>query len=619
MWTLRSLRFGERMYFVIGGPRWRKSAGSRCVERRILAQQRERLARETGTVRKDWGGRLSVALAYPNTYRLAMSNLGFQVVYDLLNRDERVVAERVFFPDEPDSSLPSERGRGLLSLESLSPLVRFDLVSFSLPFENDAPHILRMLEWGRIPLFQKTRGEDDPLVLGGGITTFLNPEPLAEFFDAFLLGEAEAVLGPFLAACRRWIGEETPRAEILHALAREVPGLYVPSLYRSVYRSNGLLASTAPLVPDVPERIRVMRDPANHLPAVSRVTTPETEFGEKVLIELGRGCGRSCRFCAAGYVYRPPRVRREEDLEDAVDRALRVSPRLGLLSAAVSDTPGIHGLTDRILAKGGTFSVSSLRADSLTSELLENLKRSGQKSVAIAPEAGTDRLRRVINKHLTEEQIVEAVCMIASVQDFSLRLYFLIGLPTETREDVEGIPDLVKRLKHHVVRVSRGRGTIGRIRLSVNCFVPKAFTPFQWFPMDTVPSLKAKQKSIQRALRREGGVDVTFDVPKWAYLQSLLSRGDRRVGAMLHRAHELEGNWKRAFLHSEINPDFFVHRPRKLDEALPWDHIDTGIRKAHLMDEYRLALDERESPECRVGRCERCGVCSLAPSSDRDS
>lgn len=579
----------------------------------MLVQQRERLARETGTIRKDWGGRLSVALAYPNTYRLAMSNLGFQVVYDLLNRDERVVAERFFLPDEPDPSLLSGRGRGLLSLESLSPLDRFDLVAFSLPFENDFPHILRMLAGGGIPLFQEERGENTPLVVGGGITTFLNPEPLAPIFDAFLLGEAEAVLGPFLSACRRLLEERASRAEILHTLACEVPALYAPSLYRPVHRSNGLLAATEPQAPDVPERIRVMRDPADHPPAVSRVTTPETEFGEKVLVELGRGCGRSCRFCAAGYVYRPPRFRREQDLVDAVDRALDRTPRLGLLSAAVSDTPGIHELTGRILDKGGTFSVSSLRADSLTPGLLAHLKRAGQKSLAIAPEAGTDRLRRVINKHLTEEQIVEAVRMIASVQDFSLRLYFLIGLPTETREDVEEIAGLVKRLKHHVIRESRGRGTIGRIRMSVNCFVPKAFTPFQWFPMDTVPSLKEKQKSLRRALKREGGVDVTFDVPKWAYIQSLLSRGDRRVGAMLYRAHELDGSWKKTFLHSEVNPDFFVYRPREFEETLPWDHIDTGIQKAHLKEEYRLALEGKESPECRVGRCERCGVCRLSP------
>lgn len=579
------------------------------MEGRILAQQRERLARETGTVHKDWGGRLSVALAYPNTYRLAMSNLGFQVVYDLLNRDERVVAERVFYPDEPESTFLSGRGKGLLSLESLSPLNRFDLVAFSLPFENDDPHILRMLAWGKIPLFQEARGEDVPLILGGGITTFLNPEPLAPFFDAFLLGEAEVVLAPFLSACHLFIGKGTPRAEVLHVLAREVPGLYVPSLYRPVYQSNGLLASMEPLATDVPERVRVMRDPADHAPAVSRITTPETEFGEKVLVELGRGCGRSCRFCAAGYVYRPPRVRRNVDLMGCVDQSLAVTPGVGLLSPAVSDTPGIEGLTRRILDRGGTFSVSSLRADSLTPGLLENLKRAGQRSLAIAPEAGTERLRRVINKHLTEEQIVQAVRMIASVQDFSLRLYFLIGLPTEIREDVEGIAGLVKRLKHHVVRESRGRGTIGRIRLSVNCFVPKAFTPFQWFPMDTVASLKEKQKTIQRALKREGGVDVTFDVPKWAYIQSLLSRGDRRVGGMLYQAHEFDGNWKKAFLHSEVNPDFFVYRPRKLDEALPWDRIDTGIHKAHLRQEYRLALEEKPSPECRVGRCDRCGVC----------
>jgi radical SAM superfamily enzyme YgiQ (UPF0313 family) len=292
-----------------------------------------------------------------------------------------------------------------------------------------------------------------------------------------------------------------------------------------------------------------------------------------------------------------------------VDRALSITPRVGLLSPAVSDTPGIEALTARIVERGGSFSVSSLRADSLSPKLLEHLARAGQKSIAVAPEAGTERLRRVINKHLTEEEILEAVRRIASVQAFSLRLYFMIGLPTETGEDVAGIAELAKRIRHRMVRASGGRGTIGRIRLSVNCFVPKPFTPFQWFPMASVKALKERQKQLRQALAKTGGVTVSFDVPRWAYVQALLSLGDRRAGRILLAAHRFGGSWKQAFRHSETNPDFFVHRPRGLDETLPWDHIDHGVRKEHLAREYGLALAERESPECRVGRCDRCVIC----------
>ncbi len=579
------------------------------MEGRQAALHRKRLALETGAVRKDWGGRLSVALVYPNSYALGMSSLGFQVVYDLLNRDDRVVAERVFYPDKPETSLPPEGGKGLLSMESLSPLSRFDVVAFSLSFENDDLHVLRVLDWACVPVLREERDDAHPFVLGGGIRAMLNPEPLAPFFDAFLLGEAEAVLQRFVSRFREWTTAGRTRRESARELVPEFPSLYVPSLYRPRYRPDGTLEILEPLERGVPERIRPARTPGAGAPAVSTITTPETEFGEKVLVELGRGCGRACRFCAAGHVCRPPRFRAESELKACVDRALSITPRVGLLSPAVSDTPGIEALTARIVEQGGTFSVSSLRADSLGPKLLEQLARAGQKSIAVAPEAGTERLRRVINKHLTEEEILEAVGRIASVQAFSLRLYFMIGLPTETREDVTGIAELAKRIRHRMVRESGGRGTIGRIRLSVNCFVPKPFTPFQWFPMASVKSLEEKQKQLRRALAKTGGVTVAFDVPRWAYIQALLSLGDRRAGRILLAAHRFGGSWKRALRHSETNPEFFVHRPRGLDETLPWDHIDHGIRKEHLAREYGLALAERESPECRVGRCDRCGVC----------
>jgi radical SAM superfamily enzyme YgiQ (UPF0313 family) len=538
-----------------------------------------------------------------------MSNLGFQVVYGLLNSHDNVVAERVFYSERPEASLLSGRGKGLCSMESFSPFNRFHVIAFSLPFENDYPNVLKMLEWGKVPILQRDRDERYPIVLGGGITSFLNPEPLAPFFDAFLLGEAEPSLSRFVETAFKLLTKGERRKDCLLSLAVSVPSLYVPSLFDPGYGEDGLLVSMKPKSPLIPKTIKVSRDSAHGPPAVSVITSPETEFGEKILIELGRGCGRSCRFCAAGYVYRPPRVRSEAELKTHVERSLSKASQIGLLSPAVSDTPGIEDLTGRIVANGGRFSVSSLRADSLTPVLLENLKKSGQKSIAIAPEAGTERLRKVINKHLTDDQLFRAVRMIGSVGNFSLRLYFMIGLPTETKDDVSGVLNLVKKMKHHMIQVSRGRGTIGSIRLSVNCFVPKPFTPFQWHPMDSIESLKEKQKWLKMAFKREGGISISFDVPKWAYVQALLSRGDRRVGKILERVHGLDGKWKQALRNTEVNPDFFVYRQRRTDEILPWDHIDHGIEKSHLIKEYRLALEEKESPQCKVGRCDRCGVC----------
>ncbi|MGE5839020.1 MAG: radical SAM protein [Deltaproteobacteria bacterium] len=523
----------------------------------------ERLALEKGAVRKDWGGRISVALVYPNAYRVGMSNLGFQVVYSLLNRREDVVAERVFLPEGKEMSLCVETGKGLLSLESLSPLHRFDLLAFSLSFENDYPNILKILSLGRIPYLSEDREEHHPFVMAGGITTFLNPEPLAPFFDFFLLGEAEAALDGFLAAFREIRLHCPGRAEALKALAGAVKSLYVPSLYRITYHRDGTIQTREPLDRAAPERIEVLRPKLADMPVrTSTLITPESEFSDRVLIELGRGCTRSCRFCAAGYVYRPPRIHGTSSLLEIVHDVLEKEKSVGLLSACVSDIPGIEEITELILRQGGRFSVSSLRADSLTQPLVEHLRDAGQRTVAIAPEAGSERLRKVINKHLTKEQIVNAVRIIGGAGDFSLRLYFLIGLPTETQEDVGEILDLVKRIKHHLVKEAATRGRMRQIKLSINCFIPKPFTPFQWFPMDTVQSLKEKQKWLKKALGREGGIKVSFDLPKWAYLQALLSLGDRRAASMLLLAHVHGEDWKKAFTHGEVNPDFFVHRPK---------------------------------------------------------
>ncbi len=562
------------------------------------------LAAERGTVYKARGADVTIALTYPNTYHVGMSNLGVHRIYSLLNLREDTVCERAFLPDENDIDEYRATGTKLFSLESKRPLHEFDIVAFSVSFEQDYLHILEMLRLSAIPVRTKERSRSDPLVVLGGICSFFNPEPLADFFDVVIVGEGEEVAHEFVDVFLKNRGKD--RLDLLRELSR-IPGVYVPEFYEVLYNGNGAIRERRTIERGAPERIvkRTAPDFAGD-PAATAILTPNTEFGDMYLSEITRGCGRHCRFCMAGYIYLPPRHLPIEKAREQAARADDRCGRIGLVGAALSDYPNIAELCGAIR---GTVSVSSLRADSVSRDLIDRLARSGHKTVAIAPEAGSERLRRVINKGVTEEDVLRAADMIFSAGIPNLKLYFIIGLPTEQQEDVEAIVALAE--KTHVVQLNHARpaGRIGRITLSVNSFVPKPFTPFQWEPMEPVAGLNRKQRFLEKAVKKIGNMNIIHDLPKWEYVQALLSRGDRRVGDLLLRAHENGGDWRAAASELALDTDFYVARPRPVDEMLPWDFIDIGVRKEYLSKERERALEGTFTPPCRPESCRACGVC----------
>ena len=574
---------------------------------KIKARLQQILSQEQGAVVREWGARFPVALVYPQFYPVGMGNLGFQTMYHLLNAHPGFVCERAFLPSPEEWDEHRRTRTPILTLESQRPLRDFAAVAFSISFEADYPYVLDLLAGAGIPLRAAERGPGDPLVLAGGVATFLNPEPLAPFVDAFFLGEGEAGAIPFF----EFLAAAAPapdRAAMFQDLARTTPGAYVPAGYTPRYHRDGTLAAFE-AAPGFPERVV-----APHLPELapypthSRLLAPQSEWGEMFLVETGRGCSRGCRFCAAGFVYRPPRERDLADLWTQAEPGVMARRKIGLMGAAVSDHPAIHDLCRKILAAGGTMGISSLRADSADAELLQLLAQGGVRSVALAPEAGSDRLRRVINKGLTRDDLAKAAVDVIRAGIRQLRLYFMVGLPTETMDDVAEIPRLAKFLEHSVIKASLGKKHLGLITLSLSSFVPKPFTPFQWTAFLAVAELKKRLKLVAREFHGVKTVRVHTDLPKWAFVQALLARGDRRVADILAAAN-LRG-WTRALTENPINPDFFTLRERRAGELFPWDFIDHGgLKKAYLWEEYQRALEGKETPPCQPEVCRRCGVC----------
>ncbi len=558
---------------------------------------------EIGTIRKQWKGRIKVALVYPNTYHVGMSNLGFQTVYNLLNKIDHVVCERSFLPDDSGPAA----GR-IVAIESGSPISDFDIIAFSVSFENDYPNLLTILDRAGIPLRSDDRGTPHPLVIAGGIAFFSNPEPVSPFIDCFLIGEAEAILPRFFDIALPDLLSQDKRT-CLKTLARNVTGAYVPAFYSTTYNPDGTVCAFEPLI-DVPVKIErmYMKDLSN-VPTCSAIITTDTTFDSTFLIEVGRGCPHGCRFCSTGFVYRPPRFRSFSLLDKCLQQGASMTDEIGLVGAAVSDLPDINKLCGQALEKDTRISFSSLRADTLSPELISILRQNKVKTATIAPDAGSERMRKVINKGITEEDVLNAAENLVAGGIPNLKLYFMIGLPTETMDDVEAIVLLCKQIKHRFLKSSRIRKRIGEITVSLSSFIPKPFTPFQWIPMDEVRSLKKKIKKIKDGLKRVANVRVHSDIPRWAYIQALLSSGDRKVAQILLLANQNRGNWPKTLKASPVNPDFYVHRERSLYELLPWDFIDHGINKSFLKQEYKRALQGKTSPPCPIESCNICGVC----------
>jgi radical SAM family uncharacterized protein len=533
-----------------------------------------------------------------------MSNLGVHQIYSVLNSRPDAVCERVFLPDEEDIEEYSRTGTRLFTLESKRPVKEFDILAFSVSFEQDYVNILEMLRLAGIPADKCERGPDDPLVVLGGICSFFNPEPLADFFDIVIVGEGEEVAGEFVDLYKKQRGKGRP--ELLRA-AGGIPGVYVPEFYDVLYHEDGTIRERKRLDPDAPELIvkRRVKD-LGRTAASTVILTPDTEFSDRYLSEITRGCGRHCRFCMAGYLYLPPRNLGIDEARGQAKKADDLCGRIGLVGAALSDYPAIGELCAAI--EGGV-SVSSLRADSVSKALIERLAESGHKTISIAPEAGSERLRKVINKGVTEADILRAADMIFGSGIPNLKLYFIIGLPTETQEDIDAVIALAEKVREVQLTHARAAGRIGRITLSVNSFVPKPFTPFQWEPMEPVESLNRKQRFLDKAVRKIGNMNLIHDLPKWEYFQALLSRGDRRIGRLIRTAHEMGGDWKKAARELGMDTDFYVTRRRAFDEALAWDFIDIGVRKDYLRNEFERALKGLFTPPCRVGSCKTCGVC----------
>lgn len=563
------------------------------MSRKLKEKALSLLAAEHGTVRRDWGGRVPFALVYPNSYAVGMSNLGFQTIYRHLNALPDVVCERVFMPDAADLHEMRRTSTAPLSLESQRPLTDFHLIGFSVTYEGDYINVVRLLELAGIPLRAAARRPHDPLILMGGVCAFSNPEPVAPFMDFIVVGEGEELVGELIQAYREGYRE---REAFLDALVG-LPGVYVPERYDIAYGEDGTLAAVEPRRGAPPIVVKRRLQQVDAFRTIAAIKTPLAEYGHMALVEVGKGCGRGCRFCLEGQVYRPVRHRSVAALRDTIaDLAAQGETRIGLVGACVSDYPWIGDLLKIVEDNGMELSISSLRADSLSDDLVASLARGGHRTLTVAPEAGTERLRRAIRKPITDAQLMTACDLVRAHGIPNLKCYFMIGQPTETADDVAAIPDLTRRMLDRLRVLDPAGKPFGKLTLSISSFVPKPWTPFQWASFDGVDSLAAKLETIKRGVRSFSNVRVLHENPREAALQALLARGDRRVGDFVELAARLDGDWRRALRDWDGDRAFYTTRARPLTERLPWEHFDVGVKRPGLVREWERALAAEPAP-----------------------
>jgi radical SAM superfamily enzyme YgiQ (UPF0313 family) len=597
---------------------------------KITEIYKQKLAAEEGWTLKR-GARLSIALCYPNVYEIGMANLGFQAMYELFNRIPEVSCERVFLPDEREAREYGRSRQPLLSLESQTPVRDFDVVAFSISFETDYLNMARMMRLSGVPVWSKDRTRHDPLVVMGGAASFLNPEPIADFTDVIGVGEGE-ILGHQLVDA---IFEHETKDEILLALARTGRGFYVPSLYEVTYRADGTVEDYRPRAEGVPLRVgravsaenpkegslrRAMRLGKTEVAEQLRgeevfapstvIYAPAAEMGERFLVEISRGCSQGCRFCWAGFNYWPPRVVPARDILAKAGEWRARTNKIGLVSTAVCDHPEISEILQGLRAMDYKISVSSLRLDQISDELLDALVASGDQQIAVAPETGSDRLRKAINKNLTNDEIVDICGAVFDRGMLTVKLYLMVGLPTETDEDLEEMLVLVERVKDRMLEAGRRFGRAGKIIPSLNGFVPKPNTPLQWDAICGEKELKRRLKWVAKNLARIPNVEVRTMSARIAHEQALFSSGDRTVGRVIEAAARLGGDLQAALRETGVDPAFHTSRDRGYDERLPWEIVDAGLGREFLQQEHGRAHVARSTAPCpSVDQCTRCGVC----------
>ena len=578
---------------------------------------------EWNSLVKDWDKtNIRIALTYPDLYEIGMSNLALPILYELLNSQPDVLCERVYAPWVDMGAVMQTRDIPLFSLESKHPLKDFDIIGFSLGYELTYTNVLNILHLAQIPVLASERNDSHPIVIAGG-TCALNPEPMADFIDFFVIGDGEEVLLELLDSLRDWKreGKGAPRKQLLRQVAT-IPGIYVPSLYQAEYQADGLFKSITPTVAQA--RPTIQRQIVTKLPPP--VTKPVVPYIEVVhdrgAIEIQRGCSRGCRFCQAGIIYRPVRERPKEEVLQAVGELIANCgyDEVSLVSLSTSDYPHIDelvaNLSHRYRHHNLALSLPSLRIDRFSVRLMDSLPSRRKTGLTFAPEAGSERLRRIINKNTGDEELLETAATAFDRGWTSLKLYFMLGLPTETTDDIEAIIQLINKVS------SLGRKVKGKrpqIRVSLATFVPKPHTPFQWVAQEDEPQLNFKHELLKQGLRRKG-IRLSWTDPKVSQLEAALSRGDRRLGKVIYRAWQLGSifdawsehfnyeNWLRAFEEAGLEPGVYNQREPPLNEPLPWAHIDVGLTTAFLKREYQRALRGRETPDCRYEACNVCGL-----------